>query len=1272
MTQEGPTPTVVVEPGLPIAGEAEHIAGLIRDHQVVVVAGETGSGKTTQLPKICLLAGRQRIAHTQPRRIAARTVAQRIAVECGVELGEFVGYQVRFTRKVTAATRVKVMTDGILLSELTHDRMLAKYDTIIIDEAHERSLNIDFLLGYLKQLLPKRPELRVIVTSATIDTARFSEHFGGAPVVEVSGRTFPVETRYRPLEEGQDEIDGIAAAVEEIVTEPGGGDILVFLSGEREIRDAAEAIEALGAGLEVLPLFARLSSADQQRVFAPGPRRRIVLATNVAETSITVPRVRYVIDTGTARISRYSARTKVQRLPIEEVSQASANQRAGRCGRLGPGIAVRLYSEEDFAARPEFSDPEILRTNLATVILLMAQAGLGDVESFPFVEAPNVSHINDGVRVLSELGAIHPRTRRDQLRLTRTGRTLARMPVDPRLGRMLIEGSRRNCLATVMVLVAGLTVPDIRERPAEFQAQADQLHRRFWATTLLEPGRRSEATQPARHTAHTGTRKEKETKPSLEGGDFEVLLNLWTYLRAKRRELSGNAFRRMCRAEYLNFVRFREWEDLVSQLREACKELNLDTSGRGAMPDVLTSILSGLLSNVGLALEPPAKRPAQGAQTRRRPLTEYQGARGARFAIQPGSSQAKATPPLVMAFELVETSRLWARTVAPIREDWVEQVGGHVLTRTVSEPTWSSRSATVVASERISLFGVPIVAARRTNYAADHPVEAREIFLRTALVEGEWESRNKVVTANRAVLREAEKLTDRMRRPDLLLSDDALYAWYEARVPAEVVSGATFDTWLRGLPKEQWPLLTPEDAVVDPSQLRASDYPDAWHLGPHRLPIAYEFNPGAGSDGVTVTVRLELLSQLDAAPFTWQVPGLRRELATELIRSLPKAVRTSFVPAPDFAAKALRWLDERGVEGEGSFPEALGRALTALTGTLVGPGDWHPEALDPHLRPTFVVVDAGREVGRGDDLAALQQRLAPKVAEKLTRSAGDRTATGQRSWTFGDIPRETRLGRGAVGYPALADEGSTVGLTVLDTRAKADRSHAAGVRRLLTCTNPEPMRWVVSHLGREAKLALADSAYPTVPDLLADAWLKAGEQLAAAVGPLPEVRSQAGYERVALAVRQECPGRTLEVVNTASQALANATRARLLIGLNPTAPASRDVASQLDNLFFARFISATPDPWFGHLPRYAAAAVARLEAAAQQPARDAKLQAEVDEMEDLYADLTDAQPPGPLRADVEEIAFLIEELRVSLFAQQLRTSVPVSAKRIRQAIRQAG
>ncbi|AQP47306.1 ATP-dependent RNA helicase HrpA [Tessaracoccus aquimaris] len=1260
-----PTPTIEVDPSLPIAAEAEHIAQLIRDNQVVVVAGETGSGKTTQLPKICLLAGRERIAHTQPRRIAARTVAQRIASECGVDLGEFVGYQVRFTRKVSARTRVKVMTDGILLSELTHDRMLSRYDTIIIDEAHERSLNIDFLLGYLKQLLPKRPDLRVIVTSATIDTARFSEHFDGAPVVEVSGRTYPVDVVYREPDEGEDEIDQITSAVEEIVTTSSTGDILVFLSGEREIRDTADAIDALGTGLEVLPLFARLSSADQQRVFAPKAARRVVLATNVAETSITVPRIRYVIDAGTARISRYSARTKVQRLPIEPVSQASANQRAGRCGRVGPGVAIRLYSEEDFTGRPEFSDPEILRTNLATVILLMAQAGLGDIESFPFVEAPVTSHINDGVRVLSELGAIHPRKRHDRLRLTRTGRMLARMPVDPRLGRMLIEGARRDALATVLVLVAGLTVPDVRERPAEFQQQADELHRRFWGGVPgSEPAPEPSGAEPRRHTAHTGTRPEQQqTSRSPEGGDFEVLLNIWTYLRTKRREMGSSAFRRLCRSEYLSFVRFREWEDLVSQLKEATRELDLDTTGRGAMPEVLTCLLSGLLSNVGLAEQERAKK----QPGKRRPLTEYQGARGARFAIQPGSALARSTPPLVMAFELVETSRLWARTVAAITPEMVEQVGGHVLTRTVSEPHWSSRTASVQANEKISLFGVPIVAARRTNYAADHPVEAREIFIRSALVEGEWETRSKLIAANRATVKEGEKVTDRMRRPDLLASDDALYAFFEARVPSEVVSGATFDKWLRRTPEDQWPRLTLDDVVVNPELLRPSDFPDRWEVGQHKLPISYVYDPGAGSDGVTVTVRLELLNQLDDATFSWQVPGLRRELATELIRTLPKSLRTSFVPAPDHAARALEWLAD--APREGSFPTGLARALTALTGTVVTAKDFDPAKLGSHLRPTFVIIDNGREIARGTDLDELSERLSPKVAEKLTRSAGGIATTGQRSWTFGAIPRQTSVAKGVVGYPALVDEGVSVGVAVVDEAAKADRSHAHGVRRLLTLTNPEPLKWVVAHMGRLEKLSLADSAYPSVPDLLADAWLKAGEQLASEQGPLAEVRDAAGYQRVALAVRQECPGRTLEVVNTAAHALAEVTRARLLAG---STQAGRDVSVQLDNLFFNRFISATPDPWFAALPRYAKAAVARLEAAPANPVRDAGLQAQVDEMEDLYGALIDAQPAGPLRPEVEEIAFLIEEFRVSLFAQQLRTSVPISAKRIRQAIRQAG
>ncbi|MCC2593116.1 ATP-dependent RNA helicase HrpA [Tessaracoccus sp. OS52] len=1264
------TPRLEFDPALPITAEVPHIAALIRDNQVVVVAGETGSGKTTQLPKICLLAGRERIAHTQPRRIAARTVAQRIADECDVEIGEFVGYQVRFTRKVTRATRIKVMTDGVLLSELAHDRDLRRYDTIIIDEAHERSLNIDFLLGYLKQLLVRRPDLRVIVTSATIDTARFSQHFSDAPVVEVSGRTYPVEVRYRPVAEDRDEVDAIADAVAEIATESGTGDVLVFLSGEREIRDAADAVSALGLDWDILPLFARLSAADQQRVFQNHTRRRVVLATNVAETSITVPGIRYVVDVGNARISRYSARTKVQRLPIEPVSQASANQRAGRCGRLGPGIAIRLYSEDDYESRPRFTEPEILRTNLATVILLMAQAGLGDVESFPFVEAPETSQINDGLRVLSELGAISPRKRHEQIRLTRTGRLLAQMPVDPRLGRMLLEGSRRGCLDEVQVLVAALTVPDVRERPADHQQAADVLHRRFWEGVPGQVAAAVEApsTEPLRHTVHTGTRKEP-SRARLEGGDFEVLLNVWNYLRARRKELSGNAFRRMCREEYLHFVRFREWEDLVSQLREVSKELELKRGGGGAMPEILTSLLSGLLSHVGLA-ETERSKPVQG---RRKPLTEYQGARGARFAIQPGSSCARSTPPLVMAYELVETSRLWARTVAPIKPEWVEAVGAHVITRTMSEPHWQQRTGTVVASETVTLFGVPLISGRRVGYAAREPEQARQIFIRTALVEGEWETWQDVVVANRFAMAEAQRLTDRMRRPDLLIPDDALYDFYDARIPADVHSAATLDKWLRSLADDSFLRLTPADCMVQPGAVSVSDFPDRWQVDGHSLPITYVFDPGAGHDGVTVEVPLELLPQLDGAPFSWQVPGLRAELATGLLRSLPKQVRTRFVPAPDWATKALGWLDEHpGPEGE-DFTAALARALLALTGERVQATDWNRDALESHLRPTFIVSDGTREVARGPDLDRLRVDLAPRVRSKLNRSAKRITATGQTSWTFGTIPVSVELGHGVVGHPALVDEGATVGVAVADSAERAHWQHALGLRRLLVCTNPSPVRSVVAHMSNSDKLALGSSEYPSVQDLLADAWLKASGQLMHRLGDPDRIRDAEAYARLADLVRQDCAPQTQEVVRVAARALATAAEARRqLERFQATDPVRLDVTEQLANLTFNKFISSTPDPWYERLPAYVQAVVVRLENALKNPARDQRARHEVEEMEALYAQLCDAQPPGPLPPPVEEVGFLIEELRISLFAQGVRTAVPVSAKRIRQAIAAAG
>ena len=1263
-----PQPRLAFDPALPISAEAPRIASLIRDHQVVVVAGETGSGKTTQLPKICLLAGRERIAHTQPRRIAARTVAHRIAEECGTELGEFVGYQVRFTRRVSRATRIKVMTDGVLLSELAHDRDLERYDTIIIDEAHERSLNIDFLLGYLKQLLERRPELRVIVTSATIDTARFAAHFDDAPIVEVSGRTYPVEIRYRPVGEDDDEVDAVAAAVGDLAATTSSGDVLVFLSGEREIRDAADAVGALKLpGWETVPLYARLAAADQQKIFQAHSGRRVVLATNVAETSITVPGIRFVIDAGTARISRYSARTKVQRLPIEPVSRASANQRAGRCGRLGPGVAIRLYSEEDFNSRPEFTEPEILRTNLATVILQMAQAGLGEIENFPFVEAPVASQISDGLRVLQELGAIKPRRRHERVRLTRTGRLLARMPVDPRLGRMLIEGARRGALRQVQVIVAGLTVPDVRERPAEHQQAADELHRRFTQPPAGETDSPANG-EPRRHTVHTGTRPVKQGRGSLAGGDFEALLNVWEYLRKRRRELSGSAFRRLCRAEFLHFVRFREWEDLVSQLREVCRELELPGEGDAAMDVVLDCLLTGLLSNIGLALPPPPK-----VQGRRRPLTEYQGARGARFAIAPGSACSRSTPPLVVAYELVETSRLWARTVGPVTAAQIERAAGDLVTRTLSEPTFSPRSATVTASETVTLFGVPIISGRRTNYATSHPEQAREIFIRTGLVEREWETRNPVVMANRFAHDEAERLTDRMRRPELLISDQALHDFYAARLPADVVSGATFDKYVKSLGDDSALRLTPADCMTDPGALSVADFPDRWQVSGLELPVSYVYDPGAGHDGVTIEVRLEQLGVLEPEPFTWQVPGLREDLATALIRSLPKRIRTSFVPAPDFARRAVAWLRERGTGDEIAFPEALGMALTALTGERVAPGDWRPEAVDPHLRPTFVVVEGRKEVGRDEDLAALKTRLSAKVASRLTRSAGRSATTGRTDWDFGKLPPTQRLGGGVEGHPCLVDEGGSVGVQVVDSAAKAERLHAAGLRRLLTLVNPSPIRWVVSHLGNPEKLALGASRYGSVPELLEDAWLKASDRLLRAATDPVRVRDGQEFRRVAEVVRADCPAATAAVVSTAARALAaQAVVERRLAALPEDDEVRADITEQLANLTFKRFISATPDPWFDRIPVWIEACDTRLVSRGRNPARDERNRAEIMELEARYGQLCEAQPPGPLPADVEEIAFLLEEFRVSLFAQGTRTLVPVSAKRISQAMGRIG
>src|SRR5487761_1388112 len=890
-------PVISYPAELPVSQRKDEIAAAIRDNQVVIVAGETGSGKTTQLPKICLELGRGvtgQIGHTQPRRIAARTVAERIAEELHTSLGEVVGYKVRFTDRSGDATAVKLMTDGILLAEIGTDRNLTRYDTLIIDEAHERSLNIDFILGYLRQLLPRRPDLKVIITSATIDPERFAEHFKDAktqkpaPIVEVSGRTYPVEVRYRPVndperasDEDRDQVTAITDAIGELERE-GPGDILVFLSGEQEIRDTADTLRGR-PHTDVLPLYSRLSSAEQHRVFeVPANRtmasRRVVLATNVAETSLTVPGIRYVIDPGTARISRYSLRTKVQRLPIEAISQASANQRKGRCGRVADGICVRLYSEADFNSRPEYTDPEIQRTNLASVILQMAAARLGDVREFPFVDPPDPRSITDGVRLLEELNAMKAD------RLTELGRKMARLPVDPRIARMILESSAQGCAREVLVIAAALSIQDPRERPADNQQAADTAHRRF--------------AQPE--------------------SDFLTFVALWDYLADRQRELSGSAFRRMCRAEFLNYLRVREWQDLHAQLSSLTRDLGINP--RTSSPErqfVHTALLAGLLSQVGMKVVLP---PRQGgpAPRGRRPLTEYLGARGTRFAIFPGSALARKPPDWVVAAEIVETSRLWGRIVAGIEPEWVEPVAAHLVKRSYSEPRWSKNSGAAVATEKVTLYGIPIVADRTVLLHRIDRVLARELFIRHALVEGDWQTRHHFFRDNAKLLDEAASLEQRARRRGLVAGEDALYAFYDARVPADVVSARHFDTWWKTARHVTPDLLTLslDDLLSSAAdELDVGAYPEVWTSASPGLPAAggqaaglalsYAFDPGSESDGVTSDIPLKTLNQAHPEEFSWQVPGLRMELVTELIRSLPKHLRRELVPAPNVAREVL-------------------------------------------------------------------------------------------------------------------------------------------------------------------------------------------------------------------------------------------------------------------------------------------------------------------------------------------------------------------------------
>ncbi|MFF1517656.1 ATP-dependent RNA helicase HrpA [Streptomyces sp. NPDC058305] len=1252
-------PAITYPEQLPVSQKKDVIADAIRDHQVVIVAGETGSGKTTQIPKICMELGRGvrgMIGHTQPRRIAARTVAERVADELDTPLGEAVGWKVRFTDQVNPdATFVKLMTDGILLAEIQTDRELRAYDTIIIDEAHERSLNIDFLLGYLAQLLPKRPDLKVVITSATIDPERFSRHFGDAPIVEVSGRTYPVEVRYRPLLEedsedtDRDQITAICDAVEELQAE-GKGDILVFLSGEREIRDTADALDKRNYRFtEVLPLYARLSHAEQHRVFQQHTGRRIVLATNVAETSLTVPGIKYVIDPGTARISRYSHRTKVQRLPIEPVSQASANQRKGRCGRTSDGICVRLYSEDDFLSRPEFTDAEILRTNLASVILQMTAAGLGDIEKFPFIDPPDHRNIRDGVQLLQELNALDPAEKDARKRLTPTGRKLAQLPVDPRLARMVLEADKNGCAREVMVIAAALSIQDPRERPSEKQAQADQQHARF----------------------------------KDETSDFLAFLNLWRYLREQQKERGSSAFRRMCKQEYLNFLRIREWQDIYSQLRTVAKQMGIHLNEEDA-PDqsVHVSLLAGLLSHVGMK----DVKETGGESGRGSGKNEYLGARNAKFAIFPGSALFKKPPRFVMSAELVETSRLWARVNARIEPEWIEPLAGHLLKRTYSEPHWEKDQAAVMAYEKVTLYGVPIVAQRKVNYGRIDPEVSRELFIRNALVEGDWRTHHKFFADNRKLLTEVEELEHRARRRDILVDDETLYDFYEQRVPEHVVSGAHFDSWWKHKRHEEPELLDFERSMLindRAGQVTKDDYPDSWRQGPLKFRVTYQFEPGADADGVTVHVPLQVLNQVTDEGFDWQIPGLREEVVTELIRSLPKPIRRNYVPAPNFAQKFL----ERAVPLQEPLTQTMARELKRMVGVPLTADDFDWSRLPDHLRITFRIVDERRrKLAEDKDLEALKLRLKPKARQAISqaaaataeRSGGESLErTGLTDWTIGSLSRlfETRrAGQPVKAYPALVDDGpaaNTVSVRLFDTEAEQAEAMWKGTRRLILRNIPvNPGKFASDKLTNAQKLALSANPHGSVQALFDDCAMAAADKLIGDFGG--PAWDEESYRKLYDKVRAEIVDTTVRTVGQVEQVLAawQACERRLKGVRSPTLLANlTDVRKQLDALVKPGFVTATGLRRLPDLMRYLVAADRRLQQMPTGVQRDTSRMEKVHEMQDEYAWLLEQLPQGrPVPASVRDIRWMIEELRVSYFAHALGTAYPVSDKRIVKAI----
>jgi ATP-dependent helicase HrpA len=1209
---------------LPVNQRKDEIAAAIAKHQVVIVCGETGSGKTTQLPKICLELGRGvagLIGHTQPRRIAARSVASRIAQELKSPLGEAVGYKVRFNDKLSETSYVKLMTDGILLAETQGDRFLNGYDTLIIDEAHERSLNIDFLLGYLKQLLPKRPDLKVIVTSATIDADRFSKHFDGAPVIEVSGRMYPVEVRYRPLQETEEDEqeETMEAAILDAVDDLsrlGGGDILVFLPGEREIRDTAEHLRKHHPkGAEILPLFARLSIEDQQKVFRPSGGRRIVLATNVAETSLTVPGIKYVIDTGLARVNRYSSRAKVEQLQIEKISQAAARQRAGRCGRVSNGICVRLYSEEDFNARSEFTDPEILRSSLASVILRMAALKLGDVSEFPFIEAPYSRLIADGYQLLQELGAVD-----DQRRITEIGNQLAKLPLDPRIGRMVLAAKRENCLKEILIIGSALAIQDPRERPMDKREAADQAHAKF----------------------------------ADERSDFMSFLKLWEfYDDALKHKKSNRDLLNKCHQNFLSFLRLKEWRELHGQLAGIVADMELRPNDQEAGYDQIhRALLAGLLGNIGF---------------KDGEAESYLGARGIRFHIAPGSSLKKRRPKWVMAAELMETAKLYARGVADINPDWIEPLARGLTQSHYSDPRWDRKPAQVVAWERVSLYGLTIVPKRRVHYGPIDSIESREIFIREALANMEFDTRASFFEANKRLMREIEELEHKARRQDVLVDEHALFAFYDARIPEGIVNGAGFEKWRQDAEKENPKLLflTREDLMRHAaSSVTEAQFPETFDLDGVQVPLKYRFEPGHPLDGVTATIPLALLNQLDPAQAEWLVPGMIREKVTHLVKALPKTIRRVCVPVPEFVTGLL----EQATIGEGAILEVLAAYIQKRTGLKLSPSDW-AEAIPAHLLMNFRIVDdAGRELAMGRDWLALKNQLSQ--AAQLTFRSGqpDIEKTGIKQWDFGDFPKKldfNRGGRQMTGYPALEDNGDSVAIKLFDTESAALESHRKGVRRLMRFELKEQMKQLEKGLPGFNQYAMLLRNIMNPDDLREDMLTAIADRAFIGEDELP--RSNAEFMALKARARTRLPavvdgaGRLAQAIAAEIQPLAQ----KLASLPPPMARIKREVEEQYLRLLPKHFFSTTPWERLQHIPRYLKALRLRLDKYPNSIERDTRSAQTVQQLWSRWDERVIAErKQGGLSPALEDFRWLIEELRVSLFAQELKTPFPVSAKRL--------